>query len=108
MKGIAITTLIFTIIGVVIAVVAIYVAKRLHKAVLRQNLEIEKKRIEIELKEIEVQIERAKAAGQEINSSVYGVVKSNPHIGEITALWDKRDALSQRLKEINDQLNSLK
>lgn len=104
MKGIAIATLIFTIIGVIVACFAIYIAKKLNSAVLRQNLEIELNRIEIELKEIEAQIERAKEEGNAQTRNTYGFQTSNPHVGEILALMNKKEALEKRKVEIQNQI----
>ena len=108
MKGIAIATLVFTIIGVVVACFAVCIAKRLNKAVLRQNLEIELNRTEIELKDVEAQIERAKTEGNAQTANIYGVQSSNPRVGEIFALMNKQNALEKRKAEIQTQLNELK
>lgn len=81
--------------------------KRLQKKTYKQNLEAERARIGIDLKEVRVQIEREKSAGEEITSSIYGAVKPNPHICEITALWEKQDALEKRKAEIDEILKTL-
>lgn len=71
---------------------------------MRQNLEIELAGIERELADIEVQIEREKSAGNEHSSHIYGVMTSSPHICEINALWNKKEVLLKRKKQIKQQL----
>ncbi len=77
-----------------------------HNATRRQNLESELFRIEDELKDIDVQIEREKSAGHKEMSHIYGIPHtSNPHIAEINALLERKEALVKRKKEIKEQLN---
>ena len=83
-------------------------SKRLQKKTYRQNLEAERARIEIDLKEVNVQIEREKSAGHEQMGHIYGGHhQTNPHISEITALWEKQSALEKRKAEIDEILKTL-
>lgn len=79
-----------------------------HKDTRRQNLESELFRIDDELKDIDVQIEREKSAGHAETSHIYGVVHSaNPHVAEINALWERKEALEKRKNEIKEQLKTI-
>lgn len=88
------------IIGVVISIWAILVAKKSQKETALQNKQAELANIDKELKENNLEIHKLTTEGEERNSHIYGF-HPNPNQAQIDALKRRNQDLISRKRELN-------
>ena len=88
------------IIGVVISIWAILVAKKSQKETALQNKQAELANIERELKDNNLEIHKLTTEGEERNSHIFGF-HPNPNQAQIDALKRRNQYLISRKRELN-------
>ena len=88
------------IIGVVISIWAILVAKKSQKETALQNKQAELANIDKELKENNLEIHKLTTEGEERNSHIFGF-HPNPNQAQIDALKRRNQDLISRKRELN-------